>query len=394
MENCILFSTLFEEAEFYRVTFRDCDCSNILLPFASLVQIIIDTCNLKGAVLVGSGLSYPLIGQTSFEDANLSKVHIVGARITEGNFTKANFKDAKLESSTIEASNFENAQLTGIKGQFLNLKKGNFTNVKFANAKIEDSDFSYGIFSGAMLAKAQLINCDFTNADLAGVDLHGTNISRSNLVDANLDGANLEGCRVFGISAWNVTLENANQNSLIITRENEPVVTVDDLEVAQFIYLMMNNTKIKNVIDTVTSKSVLILGRFTEDRKQVLDALRNELRHRNYLPIIFDFNRPASRDLTETITLLARMARFIIADLSDPKSLPQELTSIIPDLPSVPVQPIIISSQREYAMYEHWRRYPWVLEIHAYQSIDTLMRQLKDKVISPPETWLIKQNKK
>ena len=35
-------------------------------------------------------------------------------------------------------------------------------------------------------------------------------------------------------------------------------------------------------------KTVLILGRFTAERKAVLDALRDELRKRNYLPILFE----------------------------------------------------------------------------------------------------------
>jgi hypothetical protein len=43
------------------------------------------------------------------------------------------------------------------------------------------------------------------------------------------------------------------------------------------------------MIDTIGSKVVLILGRFTEERKPVLDKLRNELRRRNYLPVMFDF---------------------------------------------------------------------------------------------------------
>ena len=37
---------------------------------------------------------------------------------------------------------------------------------------------------------------------------------------------------------------------------------------------------------------MLILGRFTEERKLVLDALREELRQRCYLPILFDFEKP------------------------------------------------------------------------------------------------------
>jgi hypothetical protein len=52
----------------------------------------------------------------------------------------------------------------------------------------------------------------------------------------------------------------------------EPIITVDNIEVAQFIYLMLHNEKIRDVIDTITSKAVLILGRFTGERKAVLDA--------------------------------------------------------------------------------------------------------------------------
>jgi hypothetical protein len=57
-----------------------------------------------------------------------------------------------------------------------------------------------------------------------------------------------------------------------------------------------------------------------DERKVVFDALRDELRERDYLPILFDFDKPASRNPDETITLLARMARFVIADISDAKS--------------------------------------------------------------------------
>ena len=56
-------------------------------------------------------------------------------------------------------------------------------------------------------------------------------------------------------------------------------------------------------IDTIGKKAVLILGRFTDERKAVLEAIREELRQRDYIPILFDFAKPASRDLTETVGL-------------------------------------------------------------------------------------------
>jgi hypothetical protein len=204
-------------------------------------------------------------------------------------------------------------------------------------------------------------------------------------METNLDGATLTGCSIYGIAAWNVHLSGAQQADLIITPANEPMITVDNLEVAQFIYLLLHNEKIRQVIDTITSKAVLILGRFTPERKAVLNAIREELRRRNYLPILFDFEKPASRDLTETIATLAHMARFIIADLTEAKSIPQELQRIVPDLPSVPVQPILQASAEEYSMFEHFTRYPWVLETYRYQTLEEVMTTLTENIIMPAE---------
>ena len=97
----------------------------------------------------------------------------------------------------------------------------------------------------------------------------------------SLRNADLIGCRVYGISAWTLSLDGAKQQDLIITEMGEPEITVDNIEIAQFIYLLLRNEKIRSVIDTITSKVVLILGRFTPERKAVLDALRDELRKRD-----------------------------------------------------------------------------------------------------------------
>jgi hypothetical protein len=45
----------------------------------------------------------------------------------------------------------------------------------------------------------------------------------------------------------------------VITPEEESVIQVENLEVAQFVYLLFNNEKIRDVIDTIGKKAVLIL---------------------------------------------------------------------------------------------------------------------------------------
>jgi hypothetical protein len=185
--------------------------------------------------------------------------------------------------------------------------------------------------------------------------------------------------------------DQTSQQNLIITRtRNEPEITVDNIEVAQFIYLLLHNQKIRSVIDTITSKVVLILGRFTAERKAVLDALRDELRKRDYLPILFDFDRPANRTTDETITLLARMARFVVADISDAKSVLQELRAIVPELPSVPVQPVIIASQDEPGMFDSYQGCPSFLPVHRYDTPAQLLAELSDRVIKPSEAKVLR----
>jgi uncharacterized protein YjbI with pentapeptide repeats len=237
--------------------------------------------------------------------------------------------------------------------------------------------------SGVNLSRARL-----SEARLSGVNLTNADLAYSALVKTNLTGATLTGCSIYGISAWGLNLKGAKQWNLNISELSdygEPVVMVDNLEVAQFIYLLLNNEKIRDVIDTITSKVVLILGRFTPERKVVLDAIRDSLRQHDYLPVLFDFEGPTSRDLTETISTLAHMARFIIADLTEAKSMPQEVQAIVPNLPSVPVQPLLLASEYEYGMFEHFKRYPWVLAVYRYEDPQEVLNSLEAKIISPAE---------
>jgi hypothetical protein len=93
---------------------------------------------------------------------------------------------------------------------------------------------------------------------------------------------------------------------------------------------------------------------------------------------------PDNRDITETVTLLARMARFIVADLTDPSSIPKELEAIVPHL-AVPVQPLL-EGDRPYAMFKDYWKYDWVLPVHRYESLTSLLGTLADRVIAPAET--------
>src|SRR5260221_293691 len=181
-------------------------------------------------------------------------------------------------------------------------------------------DLSEADLYGANLSRANLNDANLNDANLIKADLSRADLSFATFVRTNLKGTTLTGCRTYGISAWNVELTGALQDSLVITPPDEPIITVDNLKMAQFIYLLLNNQEIRDVIDTIAKKAVLILGRFTRERKAMLDALRDELRRHGYLPILFDFKKPSRRDLTETVSTLAHLSRFIVADLTETSS--------------------------------------------------------------------------
>jgi hypothetical protein len=310
--------------------------------------------------------------------ATLSRVNLREANLGGADLSRANLRGADLSRANLRGADLSRANL-----------RGAYLNADLIGANLGGADLSGAYLRGADLRGADLrgsilVGAIFSEANLSGANLSGANLEGSSLVDAYLTDADLTDCRIYGISAWNLKLEGTKQQNLIITKQVEPEITVDDIEVAQFIYLMLHNQKIRKVIDTITSKSVLILGRFSVERKAVLDALREELRKRDYLPILFDFEVPATRDITETVSLLARMARFIIADLTDPSSIPKELEAIVPGL-AVPVQPLLEGASRPYAMFKDYWKYDWVLPPHRYEGLDTLLTSIAENVIAPAE---------
>ena len=225
------------------------------------------------------------------------------------------------------------------------LRNSNMSGVNFSGANLSRLDLK-----GANLKGVRLRGTDLSGANLSKADLKGADLSGAVCVETNFIEAMLTDCRIYGISVWNVQLEGAMQNNLVITPEKEPTITVDNLEVAQFIYLLLNNPKIRDVINTIGQKGVLILGRFTPERKAVLDALREKLRSLNFVPIVFDFERPTTHDFTETIMTLAGLSCFIIADITNPKSSPLELQATVPNY-MTPFVPIIQEGEQPFAIF-------------------------------------------
>jgi hypothetical protein len=321
----------------------------------------------------------------------LAKADLREAGLIEADLCSARLREAKLFRAFLHGADLRSADLFGADLRGADLREANLRVAKLREADLSGTDLSATDLRGADLKGARLRSvdlnaADLTQADLCGADLNGSNLIGAVLVRTNLADADLRGCLVYGISAWNVKLSaDTKQQDLVITPPDEPAVTVDDLEVAQFVYLLLHNDKLRKVIDTVGNKGALLLGRFTEGRIEVLERLREALRKRDYVPIVFNFDKPVTKDFTQTVRLLAGLSKFVIADITNPRSAPLELQATIPEI-MVPFQPIIEQGEAPFAMLEDLqRKHDWVFKTLHYSSLDRLIETMDDEIIKPAE---------
>ncbi|HLK58599.1 MAG TPA: pentapeptide repeat-containing protein [Chthonomonadaceae bacterium] len=321
-----------------------------------------------------------------------------GADLTHFNldgmdFFETNFHHAILHHATARHAEFTRADLTGADLLSAKLHHADFCAADLYKAKLYQADLSFTNLSIASLTHANLtetylVGANLSEANLTGAILSGTYLEGCQLTKANLAGANLQGCYIHGISAWDLIVDAQTvQENLIITPHGQHIITVDSIKIAQFIYLILNNEEVRHVIDTITSKVVLILGRFTPERKAVLDSIRNALRQPpfDFVPVIFDFEKPTSKGYTETVNTLANMARFVIADITDAKVILQELDLIVKNHPSVPVQPILLAGTPKNVIVSDFELYGSFLPIYEYSDEAGIIEALSAQVITPAE---------
>jgi len=291
------------------------------------------------------------------------------------------------EKNPTEVPDLSNAVLTSKNMQGINFRKSTLTGSNFTDSDLDNGFLRWANLHGAILERTSLVSANLSGANLYRADFSGANLVKANLMQARLldtclYSADISKSKVFGVSVWKSDFSNAKQEDLTITEDGEPIITVDNIEIAQFIYLLLNNRNIRDVIDTITSKSVLILGRFTKRRKPYLDIIRKQVRNKGFLPILFDFDAPKHRDTHEMITTLARLAKIVIADITNPRSIPQELVSIVEQIPSLKIYPILCHGRRPWGMYDHIKKYPWVMGINKYRDKKQIERVVSDKILN------------
>ena len=301
---------------------------------------------------------------------------------------------------SVHAPILVNAELDDLDFSGFDLSYANLTGTKMRGCGLRGTNFHHAILSatelrGADFTKANLCATDLYQAKAPGATFIDTNLQGVHLVETDLEDATLINCTVYGLSAWDVKGTPKEQRDFRVKFRRlsatsvdpdgrvEDEVTVDDLEMAHFTYSALHNSQISRAISAAGRKTVLLLGRFKDpSRRAVLDALRDRLRAEHYIPMIFDFERPGERDLIETIKLLAGLSLFVIADISDPRSTPQELEAIAPSF-QVPIVTIVQEPESEFSTFIGLMKYSWVFVPLQYDTVSNLMAGFKSAILEP-----------
>ncbi len=363
------------EANLSGANLSEADLGGASLSGADLSGADLREANLNWADLSGVNLS-----KADLSEACLSRADLSGANLSGASLNRADFSEVVLARADLGEADLRRADLRGA-----DLREANLSKADLSEANLSGADLRGANLSGAALRGSHLSEANLSRADLSGAYLEYANLMNASMVETNFEEAVLIDCRVYGVSTWGLKLKRAEQSNLIITPHGEPAIGVDNLEMAQFMYLLLYNEKIRKVIEPIGKKVVLLLGRFTPERKPVLKAIKEELQRRDYSPIVYDFEPIAGRDLTEIIVVLAHLSRFIVADITDPRGIPQELREIVLNLSSTPVQPLLEEDIPEDGRFGFFKSCPWVLKIHRYVDLDDLLPSLWEKVIEPAE---------
>ena len=369
-----------DHERFYWTNLSSVDLHDADLSHANLSQVYLFQANLAGAdltearlyqaYLADADLGHAILTEAYLRNAELARANLWGAGLSGAILQEANLCQATLWLARSERAVFEKAKLRG----------ANCRGANFFDANLVEADLA-----GANLRNADLNSADLFRAELSGANLTEADLSHASLVEARIEGAVLTRCRVYGVAAWGMNGAPKDQSGLIITPKDEPAIIVGDLDVAQFIYLLRRNyQKIRQVISTVGERGVLLLGRFADDRKSILEAVAEKLRGFGYLPIIFDFSKIPGQDYTETVLTLAGLSRFVIADITKPKSLPQEAQAIIPNM-KIAFLRIMQSGEEAWSMAADHDLFDWVLGPFQYDDQDDLLQNL-DKLVAKAET--------
>lgn len=358
----------------------------IVTPINKKGQIYLRKADLAGCNLGGAYLCTADLAKANLSQANLSRANLVYGHLSQATLSGTNLEEADLRGADLREACLSEAHLVGANLETANLFWADLRRAKLCWANLRGTDLRGADLRRADLGAADLSRADLRGANLRRADLRQANLYAASLTAANLEHANLRGCQIKRISARHLNLAGTHQENLIITQRDEPVIAVDSLEIAQLLDLLLDEHQERRLLNKIKANLVLILGHFMPGRKAILEALRQGLRQRNYLPVLVDSEETLNPKFMEKMSTLARLSRFVIADLTSPPALLEEIPPLIESI-EVPIVPLLPEGAgQEPPMIRTLRQsHLCLLETCFYKDHADLLASLEKRVIVPAE---------
>ncbi len=370
-------------ADLRETQMRQADLSGAHMREADMRGVYLREADLCGANLSGANLAMADMRAARLREAHLSEAQLLVAKLRHADLSKADLREANLRGAQLRQTCLRGA----------NLQESNFRWASVVMSDLYEADMTQADLRWANLSVSDLRHVRLSEADLRGANLRGANLSAANLMNArlvetNFEEANLDGCAIYGVSAWELKLEGARQVNLRITPEDEAAIIVDNLEVAQFIYLHLHNTYIRDVISTIGKKVILIVGEFSDARLDVLEAIRNVLRQHNYFPVFLESSAASLRAKPETVELLAQLVRYVLVDVTEPGPALEIAGHIMRNV-AVPIQPMAWQSALTFVddtVRDDHLQADGLLPMYTYSDTKDIWNSLHTTCLVPAET--------
>jgi len=394
---CLVLADL-EHADLRQARLDETDLTEANLSGAKLAEACLGGAKLTRARAQGADFSRGVLSNADLTEADLTEALLCQTELHHTVLRNANLRKAQFLDASCKFSDFGSAKLHAASFFRSTLNQCDFAEAEMPEASFIEStclrsSFFFVKAHGARFADASLIGAAFIGADLTGARLQRSNLEGALLIRTDLRGADLSFARTYGASVWEIiTDEKTVQNRLPVTPldvEDEPSIFVDDIEVANFMHMLRDHKKLGKVINALTGRLVLLLGPFKDGGLERLRAVASQLNaqgpfsSQEYWPVIFDFDRPADRNLEEAAKVLVGLSKFVIADLGGP-SVPHELAVYVRSF-RVPFVPIIQEGKTPYALFESFEDEANMLPLVPYKDTDDLLKKVQSSILVPAE---------
>lgn len=281
---------------------------------------------------------------------------------------RINFSGMNLSSISVSGAFAEGLNLQGSVFEDSHFEEGDFSRANFSGATFRNTKFNKTILTGAFFDDATFVNCNLNRVNLVGASFHIKEITET---------------VVYGIAAWDMqTSDDMKQSKLVIEKtyalysdliqQGKVPMMVDDIELAQFVYYLSNHKKIRDALNILNDRGVLLLGRFKDGGLERLYSMREWFQGKGYMAMIFDFLRPDNLSLTETVVTMAGLSKFVVVDLSG-SSIPAELQSILSQ-----IKKPVLAFGDPYALFPDLADQTYVISIEGDES--KLLHNLEDNL--------------